>query len=127
MNKHTQLTITQPTKPATNSRHKTRTCPTCQHTMITGLDGRAAAIIVDLDPTPLSYPQALACIVTKRRMYTISNSGDIRPHPPNKHLHHPTRYTIHAQHHCRQPIPNLEIENLETENLEQPDDGRPPF
>jgi hypothetical protein len=105
--------------------------------MITGLDGRAAAIIVDLDPTRLSYPQALACIVTTRRMYTISNSGDIRPHPPNKHLHHPTRYPIHATHHCRQPIPNLEPANLEpanlepanleTENLEQPDDGRPPF
>jgi hypothetical protein len=100
--------------------------------MITGPDGRAAAIIVDLDPTPLSYPQALACIVTKRRMYTISNSGDIRPHPPNKHLHHPTRYTIHATHQCRQPIPNLEPANLEPANLEpanleQPDDGRPPF
>jgi len=94
--------------------------------MITGLDGRAAAIVVDLDPTPLSYPQALACIVTKRRMYTISNSGDIRPHPPNKHLHHPTRYPIHAEHHCNQPIPNTNPPTLEP-TAETPDDGRPPF
>lgn len=125
MKQHTQLKITQPTTPATNTRHKTRTCPTCHTTMITGLDGRVAALVVDLDPTPLSYPQALACIVTKRDMYTISNSGDIRPHPPNKHLHHPTRYTIHAAHHCNQPIPDT---NPNPKPLaETPDDGRPPF
>ena len=95
--------------------------------MITGPDARTAAIIVDLDPTALSYPQALACIITKRRMYTISNSGDIRPHTPTKHLHHPNPYPIHAAHHCRQPIPDLEPANLEPANLEQPDNGRPPF
>lgn len=125
MNKQTQIKIPQPKKPATNTRHKTRTCPTCKQTMITGPDARTAAINVDLDPTQLSYPQALACIVTKRRMYTISNSGDIRPHPPNKHLHHPTPYPIHAAHHCQQPIPN---QNPNPEPLpETADDERPPF
>jgi hypothetical protein len=94
--------------------------------MITGPDARTAAIIVDLDPTALSYPQALACIVTNRRMYTISNSGDIRRHPPNKHLHNPTPHPIHAAHHCHQPIPDLEPANLEP-SAETPDDGRPPF
>ena len=125
MNKQTQLTITQPTNATNQRRNKTRTCPTCHETMITGPDARTAAIIVDLDPTALSYPQALACIVTKRRMYTISNSGDIRRHTPNKHLHHANPYPIHAAHHCRQPIPN---QNPQPEPLpETADDERPPF
>jgi hypothetical protein len=125
MKTNTQLTITQPKQPATNTRHKTRTCPTCQQTMITGPDARTAAIIVDLDPTALSYPQALACIVTNRRMYTISNSGDIRPHTPNKHLHHQNPYPIHTAHQCRQPIPK---QNPNPEPLpEIADDERPPF
>lgn len=93
--------------------------------MITGPDARTAAIQTDLDPTALSYPQALACIVTNRRMYTISNSGDIRPHPPTKHLHHQTRYPIHAQHKCGQPIPDTNPQPQAVN--ETPDDGRPPF
>ena len=125
MNKQTQLTITQPNKTPTTTRHKNRTCPTCQTTMITGPDARTAALTADLDPTALSYPQALACIITKRRMYTISPSGDIRPHPPNKHLHKTSPYPIHAAHHCNQPIPDT---NPNPEPIaETPDDGRPPF
>jgi hypothetical protein len=97
----------QPHRYAPTRRPQHRTCPTCQETIITGLDAHRAALTVTLDPYPLTPTGEVWALTHHRRTYQITQN-EIEPrtrwnipgHPPSPTL------TVLTAHACHQPIPH---------------------
>lgn len=89
-------------------------CPNCNQLTLHGMDADLAAGMATADPTPLTETQELACFITGRPTYTLTNRGtsyelnDRRgaylygPRPPN----HKGR-TIIPAHQCGARFPGF--------------------
>jgi hypothetical protein len=82
------------------------TCPDCGANTLTGPDSDRAAINQTIDPWPITRDAQLLAIILERPLYELNRAGHLYRRPPRRALNHnPQSFTVHAAHHCHQPLP----------------------
>lgn len=100
-------------------------CKTCQELILRGLDADLCAVIVDVDPTPLTPQQELWCALQGRRTYELAQLGrkvTIWARCPYA-IARPADYKIGPAHQCGMRYPGF----LFTKPAPASTDQTPPF
>ena len=92
-------TYRRPVKPAP------KPCPDCGRKVLTGLDGRVAALEVTIDADILTREGELVFIVTGVKMYATNMHLEIIHRRPAEVLKHPRTLNMHRVHDCDNPTP----------------------
>lgn len=106
---------------------KTRRCPICRATIVTGLDEGVGPDIATVDPHPLTIEGELLALVAGRATYGISEGFELGYRDTWRIQHlppEPRGYTVHATHKCgTPPFPHypLPVKKKKTRH------ERPPF